>query len=427
MFRSTLEVGAEISRRSTAAARRGGWRAVVVAVALGVVAPVLGADNWPGWRGPAGDGVSTEKDLPVHWSKDKNVRWKVVLEGAGVSCPVVWGDRVFLTASTGRRNDQLHVYGYRRADGHQLWHTRLFGTAPTDLYPPGGMAVPTPAADGKHLYVLFGTGDLACLDLAGRPVWLRSLAQEYGPFRNRWGMGASPVLVGDLLIIQVDHWSQSYLLGIDAGSGANRWKTDRDTSVNWSSPLPVTVAGQKQLVVVGTEKARAYEAATGRELWSVGGLHFQCIPTPVALGRQVFVTSGVGSLALRLEGDSQPQRLWVSKRTPAFVPSPVAYQGCLYVPGDQGFVTCLEAESGRKLWKERMGQQYHASPVAGDGKVYFPSREGVVRVVHAGPAFQLLAANDLGEAIVASPAISGGAIFLRGEKHLFCIGPGPRP
>src|SRR4029077_5824563 len=122
-------------------------------------------------------------------------------------------------------------------DGSRLWHTRLFGTAPTDLYPPGGMAVPTPATDGKHLYALFGTGALVALERAGKPVWIRSLAQEYGPFRNRWGMGTSPMLVGDLLVLQVDHWSQSYLLGIDAGSGSNRWKTDRDASVNWSSPV----------------------------------------------------------------------------------------------------------------------------------------------------------------------------------------------
>jgi outer membrane protein assembly factor BamB len=395
----------------------------LVALCLAPLAAV--ADNWPGWRGPSGDGISAEKGLPVHWSWDKNVRWKVPLHGAGVSAPVVWGERVFLTASTGRLNDELHITCHHRADGRLLWHTRLFGTAPTDLYPAGGMAVPTPAADARHLYVLFGTGDLACLDHAGKPVWIRSLAQEYGPFRNRWGMAASPILVGDLLVVQVDHWSQSYLLTVEARTGANRWKTDRDAGVNWSSPLPVQVGGKIQLVVVGTEKARGYDAATGRELWSAGGLDYQCIPTPVAAAGLVVLTSGVGSRALRLDGATgtlgTEHLVWVSKRASAFIPSPVAYQGRLYVAGDQGFATCLDIATGKLLWKERLGEQYHASPVAGDGKIYFASKEGVVRVVRAGPTFELLAANDLGETLVASPAIADGAIFLRSERHLFCI------
>jgi outer membrane protein assembly factor BamB len=377
------------------------------------------ADNWPGWRGPTGDGVSAEKNLPVRWSRTKNVHWQVKLEGAGVSAPVVWGERVFLTASTGRLNDELHVTCYHRADGRRLWHTRLFGTSPTDLYPPGGMAVPTPVTDGKRLLVLFGTGDLACLDFAGKPVWVRSLAQEYGPFRNRWGMGASPILVGDLLVVLVDHWGQSYLLGVDAATGANRWKTDRDAAVNWSTPLAVRVGGRTELVVAGTEKARGYDARTGAALWTAGGLDGQCIPTPVAEGGLVFVTSGVSTVALRPTGGSVA---WLDKRAKAFVPSPVAYQGRLYVAGDSEFITCLDTAAGSKVWKQRLAGQYHASPVAGDGKIYLPTKEGVVRVLRAGPTFELLAENDLGESIVASPAISDGEIFIRGEKHLFCVG-----
>jgi len=234
-------------------------------------------------------------------------------------------------------------------------------------------------------------------------------------------MGASPVLVGDLLVVQVDHWSQSYLLAVDAATGANRWKTDRDAAVNWSTPLPVKTEGKAQLVVVGTQKARGYDAGTGRELWSVGGLDLQCIPTPAALGELVFVTTMNGSRALRLASHT-PSELWVNKRAKAYVPSPIGYQGCLYVAGDSEFVTCLEASSGKLLWKERLGGTYHASPVAGDGKVYFPAKEGVVRVVAAGPRFRLLAENDLGESLVASPAISDGQLFLRGERHLYCIG-----
>jgi outer membrane protein assembly factor BamB len=402
----------------------------VAVVCTLLLAPFASGADWPAWRGPTGDGVSTEKNLPVTWSKSQSVRWKAALQGAGVSAPVVVGERVFLTASTGRLNDQLHVYCYHRADGRLLWHTRLFGTAPTDLYGPGGMAVPTPTADAKHLYVLFGTGDLACLDHAGRPVWMRSLAAEYGPFRNRWGMGTSPVLAGNMLIVQVDHWSQSYLLGVDAKTGANRWKTDRTEGVNWSSPLVLPGKDVPTVVVLGTEMARGYDPRTGKEQWSVAGLDFQCISTPVLHGDLLLLTSNIGSMAVRPNGSQGPlgkERVaWVNKRAKAFIPSALAYQGQLYVPADQGFAICLDAATGQQLWKERLGEQYHASPVAGDGKIYFASKEGIVRVLRAGPTFELLAANDMGETIIASPAIAGGDIFLRGEKHLFCIGNGNR-
>ncbi len=395
------------------------------ALALTLLLPVLAlADNWPGWRGPAADGVSREKGLPVRWSA-KDVRWKVPVRGAGVSGPVVWGERVFLTASDGRRNDRLHIYCHHRRDGRLLWHTRLFGSAPTDLYPPGGMAVPTPAADGARLYALFGTGDLACLDHDGSPVWIRSLAEEYGPFRNRWGMGASPILVGELLVVQVDHFARSYLLAVECKTGATRWKTDRDATVNWSSPLPVTTKRGTQLVTVGTYRAVSYDARTGAELWSVRGLQEQCIPTPVSLGERVFVSSAVGTLAIRLDGRTgdvtDTNVVWRNRRASLTVPSAIAYEGHIYIPGDRGVVTCLDAATGKQVWKERLGESYHASPVAGDGKVYFTSKEGVVRVVQAGAAFRLLAENDLGEPVIASPAISGGQLFIRGEKHLFCI------
>jgi outer membrane protein assembly factor BamB len=383
------------------------------------------ADNWPGWRGPTADGVSAEKNLPVTWSATENVRWKVPVPGAGVSSPVVWGERVFLTASTGRRNDELHVLCYHRKDGKLLWHSKLFGSAPTDLYPPGGMAVPTPVADGKHLYCLFGTGDLFCLDFDGRPVWVRSLAEEYGPFRNRWGMGTSPILVDGLLVVQVDHTSRSYLLGVDAATGANRWKVDREAGVNWTSPLAVRLKDHVEIVAIGTYRAHGYDAKNGGELWSVTGMHEQCIPSPVALGDRVFLSSGVGTLAVKLDGTTgevdKSNVVWRNKKIISYIASPVAYEGRLYIVDGKGFCTCLDGATGKQVWRDRMGDQNHSSPVIGDGKIYVPSKDGVVRVARAGPVFELLAVNDIGEQIVASLAVSDGDLFIRGEKHLFCI------
>jgi outer membrane protein assembly factor BamB len=385
--------------------------------------------DWPGWRGPAGVGVSAEKGLPTRWSATENVRWKVPVPGAGVSTPVVSGDHVFLTASDERHNDRLHVCCYHRADGRQLWHTRLFGSAqPEGLFPAGGMAVPTPATDGRHLYVLFGTGDLACLDFDGRPVWIRSPAQDHGPFRNRWGMAASPLLVGDLLIALVDHWGPSYLLAVDTKTGATRWKTDRDASVNWSSPVAAVVNGKPQVIVTGTHEVRGYDAVTGSELWRVHGLEQECIPSPVVEGNMVYAVSGRKgvTLAIRLDdrrGDvTATNVVWKSRRGAPYVPSGLCLGGRYYLVDDEGFGTCLDATTGAEIWRERMGGRYQASLAAGDGKVYFTNLEGVVSVVQAGPEFRLLAKNAVGESLVASPALSRGDIFLRGERHLFCVG-----
>jgi outer membrane protein assembly factor BamB len=387
------------------------------------------ADNWPGWRGADGMGVSPEKSFPTEWSSTQNVRWKVPLEGAGVSAPVVWDEHIFLTASDGRLNDRLHVYCYQRDNGLLLWHTRLFGSAtPEGLFAPGGMAVPTPATDGKRLYALFGTGDLACLDFQGKPVWIRSLAQEYGPFRNRWGMAASPILVDDNLLVQVDHWGQSYLLCVEATTGATRWRTLRDASVNWTSPVVAMVKGRRQVVCSGTYTVKGYDLEKGTELWTVTGMQMQCIPTPVVQGSMVYAVSGRDhySLAIRLDGEqgdlTSSHVAWKVRSGAAYVVSPLCLDGYYYYAEDTGMGNCLDAGTGAKVWRERLGgSKYQASPVAGGGKIYFPSAEGMVTVVKAGPKFEELARNEVGEEIVASPALSNGQIFIRGEKHLFCI------
>lgn len=399
------------------------------ACAAGLIALALAgpsrADDWPGWRGPGNRGVSAEARLPLKWGPAENVRWKVPLHGAGVSTPVIAGERVFLTASDGRLNDRLHVTCYHAGDGRLLWHTRLFGSAPTDLYAPGGMAVPTPAADDRAVYVLFGTGDLAALDLEGRPLWVRSLAEEFGPFRNRWGLGTSPVLADGTLYVQIDHWSQSYLLAVDPRTGADRWKADRPTAVNWSSPLAVRVGGRQEIITFGTRHVRSYDATSGQELWHVAGLHDQCIPTPVVQGDLLLACSGESTLGIRLDGArgdlTRSHVAWVNKKAAAFVPTPLLDQGLLYIPGAKGFVTCLDAATGREVWKERLAGQFEASPVGGAGRVYLASKEGVVTVLRAGPSYDLLASNAMGEMLVASPAPAAGRLYLRGEKHLYCI------
>ena len=398
----------------------------LLALAL-TTTPALLAD-WPGWRGPGHDGNSTEKSLPTTWSDKENVRWKAAIPGAGVSAPIVWGDRVFLTSSTGRSNEHLHLYCFDVADGKSVWHRRFFGSEVSEgQFPPGGMAVPTPTTDGKRVFALYGTGDLVCVGFDGKPVWIRSLAQEYGVFRNRWGMASSPLLLGDLLVVQVDHHGKSYLLGVDAATGKNRWRTIRDAAVNWSSPVTVSHGDRTTLVAAGTNTLKGYDAATGKEQWSLSGLEGQCIPTPVVRGDKLWLAGGKDSTSLCVhlvvEGDKTvPKVLWNEKTKGISIPSPLCLGDYFYYAEDNGFAACLDANTGKAVWRNRLNFKVHASPVAGAGKLYFAGMNGAVTVLHPGPKYQLLAKNDVGESIVASPAISQGRIFLRGEKHLFCIG-----
>jgi outer membrane protein assembly factor BamB len=384
--------------------------------------------NWPCWRGASRGGVSPEKDLPVTWSATENVRWKTAIPGAGVSAPIVWQERVLVTSSTGRSGEQLHLFCLHRDTGKVLWERRFFGSAvPEGRFPPGGMAVPTPATDGKRIFALYGTGDLVCVDMEGKPVWVRSLADEYGIFRNRWGMAASPLLLDGLLVIQVDHWGKSYLLGVDPATGRNRWRTMRDAAVNWSSPVAVRFEGRTQIIAAGTYLLEGYDAETGEKLWGVRGMMQQCIPTPVVRGERIYLVSGqtFTSLCVRLEKDDKGKPAarveWKVPSKGTGIPSPLCIGDHYYYAEDAGWAACLSAADGKPVWRRRLSGKVQASPVGGDGKLYFTGVNGTVTVLRAGAKFAVLGRNEIGESIVASPALSQGCIFLRGEKHLFCV------
>ena len=394
-----------------------------------VVFPFLLAADWPGWRGPNGNGVAPEKNIPEKWSAADSIRWKAPLLGVGVGTPVVIGDRVFVTASDGRQNDRLHVLCFNADTGKQLWHTKFFGSAiPESEYGSGGMAAPSPTSDGKHLFALFGTADLVCLDFDGKPIWIRSLGDEHGAFRNRWGMSSSPLIVGDTVVVQVDHWGQSYLLAVETKTGKTRWKTNRDANVNWTSPVLANVKGKQQIIASGTHLVKGYDAADGKELWTVKGLQQQCIPTPIVADGFVYAVSGRkgNSLKIRLDGATgdltNSHVVWRKPRGSPFTPSGVVYDGRYYLIDDDGLGTCLDAKTGSDLWQERMGGRYRASLTAGDGKIFFTSMEGIVTVVKASEEFEVLSKNKLDEGIQASPAFAKGRIYLRGEKHLWCVG-----
>ena len=411
------------------------WLCIAAAL-LGVVlaAGPVRAENWPGWRGPERTGVSSERDVPETWTARDGIEWKVALPGSGISNPIVWGDRVFVTAADGLRQENLHLICLARDTGKELWHQRFWGTAPT-LYhdTKSSMATPTPVTDGKFVYGFFGTGDVFCLDVDGGLVWQRSLASEYGEFENRFAASSSPLLYRDLLLLQCDHYGASYAVALETSTGRNRWKLDRpECWLSWATPqlAPVGDGSVHEFILCGSEKIDALDPLTGEKLWTVRGMRRECIPTPVLANGLIYAVSGPKGPSLAIQpggrGDVTETRVvWSSGRGAPFVPSAIVTGDRYYLVDDQGIGTCLDAHTGKLVWQKRLPGAYTASPVAADGKIYFFNEAGTTVVIRAGgDDYEERAQNAIGEPVFASPAISNGRIFLRGARHLYCIGRG---
>ena len=388
------------------------------------------AENWPGWRGPQRTGITTDTGVPSTWSATENVMWKTPLPGTGISNPVVWQDRVFITAAEGREQSELHVLCLDRDSGEVRWHKRLWGTAPTVFYyPKSGLASPTPITDGKRLWTFFGTGDVFCFDLDGGLLWQRALADEYGPFENRFAAASSPLLYNDSVILQCDHYGASYVLAMDGTTGANRWKSERPEAwLSWSSPQLTPVGERFELVLSGSEKLDGYDPATGERRWSVRGLVRECVPTPVLGAGLVFVVSGPNGAHLAVKpggkGDvTDTHVVWRNDRGTSFVPSAIVVGDRYYLSDDKGIASCLSIADGDLLWRKRFSGKFTASPVAADGKLFFTSESGSTFVIDATAAeYRELARNEIGEDVYSSPAISQGRMFIRTAKQLICIG-----
>ncbi|MBI3863371.1 MAG: PQQ-binding-like beta-propeller repeat protein [Planctomycetia bacterium] len=404
-----------------------------IIAALLLVAGAFGssakAENWPGWRGPARTGVTGDMGVPTSWSATDNVLWKIPVPGTGTANPVVWEDRVFLTASDGRDQGELNVFCFDRDTGRTRWHRRLWGTAPTLFYPKSGMASPSPVSDGKHLWAAFGTGDIFCFDLDGNLVWQRALSDEYGVFENRFGAASSPLLFEDTLIHQCDHYGESYVVALDKATGANRWKADRpEVWLSWSSPQLVPIGNRAELVLTGSEKLDGYDPRTGKWLWTVRGLARECVPTPVLANGLLISVSGPNGTHFGVKpggtGDVTTSHVaWRNERGTSFVPSGIAVGERYYVADDKGIATCLDSATGKLLWRKRLGGRFTASPVAADGRLFFTDEAGSTLVLDAAqPDYHELSRNDIGEDVYASPAISQGRLFLRTAKSLVCVG-----
>jgi outer membrane protein assembly factor BamB len=389
---------------------------------MGLLAGPAWAADWPGFRGPGGTGISPETGLPVKWSKAEGLRWKAELPGRGLSNPVIGGGKVFVTASSGYRENRLHVLCFDAATGDKLWERHLASTGNTACHPTTCMAAPTPVTDGKNVYALFATADLVAFDGAGNLLWYRSLVNDYPTITNQVGMAASPTLYRDTLIVPMENVGDSFVAGIDTRTGKNKWKQVRHKGINWVSPVVTEVDGKPSAIVASAEEVSAYDPETGKPHWSLIGDGISNIPSVVAGGGRVFVP-GKDFLALKPASDSMtPEVVWKSTKVKAMgYPSPVFHENRIYVMSRVG-VNCFDAANGEQVWQQRAKPGFSGTPVIGDGKLYICSNEGTTTVIKLGDKPEVLSANELGDTIMATPAIADGAIFLRSDKYLYCIG-----
>ncbi|MGE0129953.1 MAG: PQQ-binding-like beta-propeller repeat protein [Blastocatellales bacterium] len=419
------------------------------------------ASNWPQWRGPQSRGVSEEKNLPDEWSPDKNIIWKTAIPGRGHSSPVVWGNRVFLTTSiegdvipgakavqhvrngqiwvhpdavAGNRKHTLNVLCLDRDSGKILWERVAYeGTVYDDRHRKNTYASPTPVTDGKYVYSFFEAEGLYCHDFNGKLIWKTSLGKLS---KVGMGPGTSPTLYENLLFLQCDNEDGgpglSFIAAVDKRTGKEVWRVKRDHRKTHATPLIVRAEKRVELITSGSESIISYDPKTGNELWRCDGIKGYGIPSPVAGHGMVFLAAGYPhkrAVGVKLGGTGDltgtPNVIWSYEKGTAYVTSPILYGDYYYLVSDKGILTCVEARTGEiKYEGGRVPEpaSFSASAVAFDGKIFLTSEDGDTFVIKAGPTHEVIRTNSLGEVILASPAISQGRIFIRGAKHLYCIG-----
>jgi outer membrane protein assembly factor BamB len=406
----------------------------VIAAVLVLIASPASARQWPQFRGPDGQGHSTEQGVPLEWSESSNIIWKTAVAGSGWSSPVLSNQRVWLTAAVqadqGGRGVSLRAMAFDAGTGRQVVNVEVFRVErPRSINVENSHASPTPIVDGDRVYVHFGADGTAALTATGEVVWKTRL-----PYQSQHGSGGSPVLYQDLLIVNCDGNGgpdDAFVVALDARTGKIRWKTWRRQPADqaYTTPLVIRVGNRDQLISVGAYRATAYDPATGKEMWRVSyDQGFSNVPRPVFGHGLVFIATGFQQpalLAVRADGTGDVTRshvAWTLRRAAPYTPSPILVGDDLFVINDVGIASCVDASTGTIHWQERLGGNYSASPILADGRLYFPSEEGLTTVIAPSRTFRRLAVNQLDGSILASIAVGDKSFFIRTSTHLYRIG-----
>jgi outer membrane protein assembly factor BamB len=434
----------------------------LLAAAVGMAAP-----NWPQFRGPGASGVG-DGAPPVEWNGEsgKNVRWRTAIPGLGHSSPVVWGDRIFVTSAVpasgeaslkvglygaiqpveGEPAQSFNVYCIDRKSGKILWQqTAVSGAAKIKRHPKSTHANPTPATDGKHLVVFFGSEGLFTYDLNGKLLWKKDFgvldSGYYLVPAAQWGFASSPVIHDGVVLIQADVQKNSFIGAYDVASGKELWHTPRNDVPTFGSPavVPYTAGGAKgwQVVANGWKEIAGYDFKTGKQLWTMKGQGDIPVPTPVYENGLIVLTAAHGPgrpiIAVRTDAAGEVTKekgiAWMQERVGNYMQTPLLHHGVGYFCFDNGVLSAFQLATGEKLYQERLGDGksgFTSSAVAAGGHLYITSEEGHTFVLALGREYKMLGENDLGETVMASPAISDGVLYIRGGKHLFAIAEGAK-
>jgi outer membrane protein assembly factor BamB len=445
---------------------------VTLALAIGLTTAAAHAQHWPSFRGDHAAGVGDGQHPPIEWNvaTATNVAWTVPLPGLGHSSPVVWGNRVFVTAaltsrpeavfrrdvtsregqiinidpSGDRTSHKFRVYCLDKRTGQILWEaTAHEGVPKVDRHLRNSHATATPATDGTYVVAFFGSEGLYAYRVDGSLAWKRDLGTlDAGSIDDpdfQWGTASSPILYRGLVIVQCDVQDGSFVAAFELASGREVWRTQRDEFSTWSTPVVHDFGRRPELITNGMRFIRGYDPLTGTELWRLGGNSENVIPTPVVTRELIFVTSGYrpiqpiyairpgssGDLTLEKDRSSSTAIAWSYQHGGPYIPTPIAYGPHLYVLANNGVLSVYESSTGKRLYQQRLadrGGAYSASPVAADGRIYFASEDGDVHVVKAGAEYQLLATNPVGGVMMATPAISDGLLLVRTIHHLIAVG-----
>jgi outer membrane protein assembly factor BamB len=413
------------------------WEQImIIRLGLGILVVVsfLSAENWPGFRGPSRQGISTDKELPTTWSATENIAWKTEIPGHGWSSPIVWGDRIFLTTAT-EEGASAHVIAIDRKSGKILWDNEVLRQETRSKRERNSYATPTPVTDGKRVYAVFGDGSLAALDFDGKVLWTYREVQHH----SEHGLGASPVLYKDMLIMTYDGsavnaekvgwkipWDGALLLALDAATGKVRWRGKRGKSrLGHVTANVVEVGGRDQLISAAGDVIQGFEITTGERIWSVYAQGEGVVPSVVAGGGLVYTSSGFEKstiLAVRPVASGEAEIAWTQTKGVPRIPSFLYRKPYLYTVSEAGIGMCLKAESGEIVWQQRIDGKQSASPLWANGLIYFMSDDGDTTVIKEGPEFEIVSKNSIGEPAQASLAASDGQIFLRSTTSLYAIG-----